>query len=156
LFVNSNELERTHGVKQKKQQIFHLNTGGLPYMPFSRIVEPWGSSHKFRFKYDTQEFSNLFFQTFFDALKRMGWPEETAAAFWQPNYELIENIYLHSKSWGVGAIQCTNESLVLCYADIGIGVMTALEKRGRKKADEDGLVWNEETAIKLAFERGVT
>ena len=155
LFLNVNELQREEGTPTS-DNVLLIDEHGFPSMPFNLIVRPWGEE-RFRFAFDTQKFCWNLQETFRSALQNvLGIPAEEARAFWIPSIELIENIYKHSKASGFGAIRCTKENVVICYADTGIGIMQSLDKIGREIATRKGKDWSEQAAITLAFEDGLT
>lgn len=54
--------------------------------------------------------------------------KEQKRAFWQSNRELYKNIFDHSESWGLMALQVDRKNVVLSFSDIGIGIMESLKE----------------------------
>jgi len=93
----------------------------FPYMPLRVIVRKYSAyANRIDFESDCKHFSEWIQRIFYRALiDHLRFNEEKAKDFWYPNREVVENIYLHSGSWGIGAIQCYRDSILICYADIG-------------------------------------
>lgn len=65
-------------------------------------------------------------------------------------FEIIKNIYDHSKSWGIGAIHANEKGVEIVYYDIGIGItnsMKSCEKYSANKSID---------LIKLALKDGIS
>jgi len=96
-------------------------------------------------------------QNLFDAtLPLLGYPADQIRTFYRPSKELIENIHLHSGSWGFGGARISNDGLEVSYADLGCGIRESLLRnpdyiRGRSPSSI-----SEAQAICDAFEWGVT
>jgi hypothetical protein len=130
----------------------------FPYMPFCPVVKRRAEySSLSAFELNCRQFLEGLRKTFYIALvQHLEFDEEKADDFWVPNKELVENIFMHSDSWGLGAIQCLKDSVVICYADIGRGMLESLEKRKEEILNELSGIWNDELAIRGAFIRGMT
>ena len=126
-----------------------------PYFPFYRIVFRDNVFNKDEyFENDCQSFVNKIVDVFFDALiKTLGFKNDMADNFWEPNKEIFENIYKHSNSWGFSIIQCFKREIIICYADIGVGVRQTLDsfKVDILKKLPYCREWNDGTAILGSF-----
>lgn len=131
----------------------------FPRMEFRRLVEPSAPlfATKESFQEECGKFVSYLQDTYRDALtSHLGYPVHIADEFWRPNKEVFENIHLHSRSWGFGAIQGRRDSVVMAYSDLGIGVRGSLSKVGSSMAEAEGKRWNDDTAVELAFRDGFT
>jgi hypothetical protein len=129
-----------------------------PYMPFQLVIRAAkGRTSDADFYSACENFLVGLTSKFFTALEgHLGFSEEKAKTFWQPNKEIVENIYKHSGSWGVGAIQCFEERVLICYADIGNGIRKTLDPYEDELVKKLGEPWSDCTAIKAAFTEGIT
>jgi|GEM_PF-5644055 len=122
-----------------------------PLMPF-RVVVPGNQSQE-TFELECNGFVRTLDRTFARALKRLGFDDIQRQRFWEPNKELVENIHYHSGSWGLGALELTDDGVFICYADIGIGMKAALAQHPLARRSRR---FDDAAAIELAFKPGVT
>lgn len=166
VFVGANDLSRQEEAANRantigrKPPILIDDGERYPYMPFHRIVH---KSHKEGsieyFENECRGFVNDIITTFSEALiEHLGFSREMTEGFWEPNKEIFQNIYMHSKSWGFGAIQCLADRVIICYADIGVGVRETLEPFKEEILTKLSYCrsWNDGTAIIAAFEKNLT
>jgi len=74
--------------------------------------------------------------------------------FLQSNKELFKNIFDHSNSWGIHAVQIMKKNVVFSYSDIGIGIKNSLKTVLLTKYEEKEI--NDYLAIKEALKKGVS
>ena len=129
-------------------------------MPFHKIIKKtYNQASKEYFENKCQSFINDIVDAFRDSLAgHLGFSQEMVEGFWEPNKEIFENIFLHSGSWGIGAIQCLASKVIICYADIGDGILKTLTpfKEQILKKRPHIRYWNDATAILAAFDRNVS
>ena len=132
--------------------------GYYPFMPFTHVVKRTiGEKRKEFFENQCSVLLNRLVVQFHDALEQhLGFDRISVGEFWQPNKELLENIYFHSDSWGYAVIQTSKSGVVIFYADVGIGILRALEPQKEIVIAKIGRPWSEATAIEGAFVRGIT
>ncbi len=53
--------------------------------------------------------------------------DENFHGFSKTIFEIIKNIYDHSKSWGIGAIHARDDGVEIAYYDIGIGISNSMK-----------------------------
>jgi hypothetical protein len=82
--------------------------------------------------------------------------EEMRTDFYTPTYEVTENIYKHSGSWGMVAAQATQRAIMLFYGDIGVGMAATLEMQKEFICNKLARPWNDATAILAGFHQGFT
>lgn len=84
----------------------------------------------------------------------LNFPRELIRGFWELNLELFKNIYDHSKSWGIVAVQVLKNEVVFSYSDIGIGIKNSLQEILKTKYNLDEI--NDCFAIEEAIKKGVS
>ncbi|MFC1817196.1 hypothetical protein ACFL0M_14965 [Thermodesulfobacteriota bacterium] len=147
IFIGSNEFSKFENI--------YSDNNRYPYIPFKRIVFRNNVPNKDEyFENDCQKFVNQIVEVFYKALvDRLGFSVDMANNFWEPNKEIFENIYKHSDSWGFSIIQCFQKEVIICYADIGFGVMHTLNKYQNEVLEKLPMCreWNDGSAILGAF-----
>jgi len=81
-------------------------------------------------------------------------PKEHMRKFFQSNKELFKNIFDHSGSWGLVAVQVMKNNVIFSYSDIGIGIRRSLNKFLQNKYRLDEI--DDCLAIKEATKKGVS
>jgi len=84
----------------------------------------------------------------------LNFSREQIKGFWESNLELFKNIYDHSKSWGIVAVQVLKNEVVFSYSDIGIGIKNSLQEILKTKYNLNEV--NDCVAIKEAIKKGVS
>jgi hypothetical protein len=84
----------------------------------------------------------------------LNFPKELRRGFWESNRELFKNIYDHSKSWGIVAVQVLKNEVVFSYSDVGIGIKNSLQETIMSKYTLDKI--DDCFAIKEAIKKGVS
>jgi len=59
--------------------------------------------------------------------------------FWQPIKELYENIFLHSNSWGITALQVYRNRIDIGFFDIGLGIKTTINQKFSFETDKEAI-----------------
>lgn len=145
------------GLQEQKQ-----NAGGFKFqqhkwMSFRQIVLP--GNQLLRSNFESQcdqlirELQTLFKQGMHVELNYV---KEELVDFWTPNYEAVENIYLHSGTWGFAGAQLTNNGMTIFYGDVGHGIKSTLEPHKNTLCEILDRKWGHGTAILGAFKRGIT
>jgi len=84
----------------------------------------------------------------------LNFPKKLRRGFWESNKELFKNIYDHSKSWGIVAVQVLKDEVVFSYSDIGIGIKNSLQETLMTKYNLDEI--DDCFAIKEAIKKGIS
>ncbi len=86
----------------------------------------------------------------------LNFSKEQRRQFWESNKEIFKNIYDHSKSWGIVAIQRDKirNNIVFSYSDIGIGIRNSMDLFLRTKYKLNEI--DDDFAIREAIKKGVS
>ncbi|MBI4557007.1 MAG: hypothetical protein HY706_05430 [Candidatus Hydrogenedentes bacterium] len=160
-YVSHEEVIRGANVLAREEQAANSRRrldGRYPFMPLREVVSKVSEySSPADFESHCRKFISSLQNTFGVALEsHLNFQTELVEEFWLPNKEIVENIYMHSASWGLGAIQCSERGALICYMDIGQGMRTTLDNRKEQLVKLLGETWNDNLAIRGAFVRGVT
>jgi hypothetical protein len=147
VIANANGLARS--------DVRRITAGSYPYLSFRRLLGHEMSPEEFTYTHNRM-IGDLI-QTFQRALKEeLGYSPSDTSDFWQINSELLQNIHMHSGSWGYTVIQCTRHGATLSYGDLGVGFRSSLQNMAELVSNQAMRVWDDCTAIITGFERGVT
>lgn len=123
-------------------------------MPYRRVAEAGQRRDEFYAHCGT--FLTALQQVFENTLPLLGYTQVQIRTFYRPSKEIIENIHLHSGSWGFGGARVDTRGVEITYADVGMGIKASLtanpdyHQRYNVTGDSD------EAAILHAFEWGTT
>ena len=132
-----------------------MQSGRYPYLSFRRLLAHEMSAADFT--YTQHRMIEDLIQTFERALvDELGYSRSDTSDFWQLNSELLQNIHMHSGSWGYTVIQCTRHGATLSYGDLGVGFRASLQCIAERVTSRSNGIWDDCTAIITGFERGIT
>lgn len=86
----------------------------------------------------------------------LNFSKEDRSDFWESNVELYKNIFDHSKSWGLLAVQVDKKNVVFSYSDIGIGIMNSLKEYLMMQLHYKANEINDCLAIQEAVKKGIS
>lgn len=104
------------------------------------------------FESECQDFANKLSDVVGYVLEEdLNFSKELRRGFIRSNIELFKNIYDHSQSWGVVAIQVLKNEVVFSYSDIGMGIKNSLRETLNINDNIDDCL-----AIEKAIQKGVS
>jgi hypothetical protein len=125
------KINKYNSADDSKKEIYKAKFLPIQYIPIYHEL--------FGFEGMCHDFINIIRNAFDSILQYdMKFSPEFKSNFFQSNYELLKNIYQHSESWGIVAIQVLKDSIQFSYSDIGIGIKNSLNKiTGAIKGEKD-------------------